>query len=511
MSQFVARHANKVTGVLSGFDRVLFRGFFRSLNHPGGVAAFLQHQGVLLKDFGDFVLAMTGMLRDAVAELAARLCRPVRYLESSAVRKEDVARAMLREHPTDQGLVGVVSCVEPCMTWQVFRSRQAKTQELRRRTAKCLHYYVYFLDPEFGWCHVRVQTWMPYTVQVYANGREWLAQQLDRDGMDYTRADNCFLALADVERAQRLMDRMLDLRWMRVLDRLAATACPVLPLIAHHARGRLYWTVHQSELATDVMFRRAEDLAALYPDLADHAIRTLGSHDVMRYLGRRLTPQFRGEVVTTFKHRPEGICVRHRAGRNSIKMYDKAGSVLRVETTIDDPSVFKRRRRAQADPDSEYKPRPVRKTVADLRARAKVSVDANARYLDFLATVDQDKTVGEILAAVLRPTDLGGRRVRALAPWSMPDFDLLCAVAAGSFLVDGFRNRDIRHALFPAAAADRRTAAKVSRLLRLLHAHGLIQRLDGTHRYRLTAKGRLVITAVVTTHDTSVAKLRNCA
>jgi len=513
VNDFITRHASKITGVLKGFDRLLFRGHLLRLNYAEGVAGFLRRQGVLLKDFGTFVEHMTAMIRDETAGVAASVDRPAKYLESSAVRKEDAARRLLGVHPVKAGLVCVLSCVEPCMTWQVFRSRAAQTQELRRRTAKCLHYYFYFLDPTFGWMHVRVQTWMPYTVQVCLNGREWLANQLDAAGIGYRRADNCFLSLDDVDRAQQIMDDMVTLPWQPILDRFISAANPVLNLITEQAFGGYRWGLHQCEVATDVMFKRPHDLAALYPGLARFAITELGSKDTMRFLGKPLVATYRGEVVTNYKHRPEGICVRHTAGGNSIKMYDKQGSVLRIETTTNKPAEFKRRRRAEGDPNSQFKMRPLRKGLADLKPRFRVSTDANDRYLDALATVDNDRTVQDVLAKVLGRAEIGGREVRALRPWADPDVSLLRVIGSGEFITNGFRSRDILPRLYaiPNDVPERtKLTAKLSRQLRLLRAHGIIEKIPGTHRYRVTRTGRTLMTAVTAALDASITQLKQC-
>ncbi|HET9361532.1 MAG TPA: hypothetical protein VFO58_17390 [Vicinamibacterales bacterium] len=455
------------------------------------------------------------MIRQEAESVAAALRRPAVYLQSNTVRKEDVARRLLREHPVDGGLVAVLSCVEPCMTWQMFRSKTEQTQELRRRTGKCLHLYFYFVDPAFGWMHVRVQTWMPYTVQICVNGREWLGRQLDAAGIEYRRADNCFLSLGDVDRAQQIMDRMVDLPWRAVLDRYVSTVSPVLDEIAEHAGGSYRWSLHQCEFATDVMFRSPDALAALYPSLARFAITDLGSKDTMRFLGKPLAATFRGEVVTNYKVRPEGICVRHAAAGNSIKMYDKQGSVLRVETTTNRPNEFKTRRRADGDPDSERKLRPLRKGLADIKARVRASDAANDRYLDALASVDSDKTVEDVLGKVLGRATIGGRPVRALKPWSDPDLALLRAVGRGEFVTNGFRSRDITALLGEPVPTDpdqrRRFMAKLSRQLRLLRAHAVIAKIDGTHRYRVTKAGRTLISAVTAALDASIAKLKQCA
>lgn len=515
MHDFITRHASKITGVLRGFDRLLFRGHLLRLNYAGGVAAFLRRQGALLKDFGKFVEQVTAMIREETANAAAATGRPVVYLQSSALRKEDVARGLLEKQPVESGLVCILSCVEPCRTWQVFRSRAAQTQELRRRTGKCLHHYFYFLDPTFGWMHVRVQTWMPYTVQICFNGREWLAGQLDAAGIGYRRADNCFLALDDVDRAQQLMDGMVKLPWQSILDRLVSTANPVLDLVAEQALGGYRWGLHQCEFATDVMFRRPRDLAALYPSLARYAITDLGSKDTMRFLGKPLVATYRGEVVTNYKHRPEGICVRHAASGNSIKMYDKQGSVLRIETTTNRPGEFKRRRRAEGNPDSPLKMRPLRKGIPDIAARVRASAEANDRYLDALASVDSDRSVEQVLGGVFHRAEIGGRKVRALRPWANPDVSLLRAIGRAEFTTNGFRSRDLMPHLHGQVPDDpdarRKLTAKLSRHLRLLRAHGVIQKKEGTHRYCVTRSGRTLLTAVLATLDASISRLKQCA
>jgi hypothetical protein len=526
MRRFIASHAAQITGVLTGFDRLVLRGRLLPLCYEGGVRAFLSSQGVLLKEFGRFVETMTGMIRRSAAEVVDRLSRPSRYLQSSRISKEEVALRFLAEQPVRSGPICLLSATEPCQSWQVWRSRAHEhPQEIRRRSTKCLHLYTYFLDPDFGLMHVRVQTWIPYTVQICVNGREWLGRQLDRARMRYTRADNCFPHLADPMRAQQIFDRMLSLRWARTLDDMVARANPALAAIADTVSAGYYWTIHQSEWATDVMFRDASALSACYPSLVRHAMTDLQSRDVMRFLGKRLTGAFKGEVVSDYKHRREGIRVKHLVGFNSIKMYDKAHSVppvrgkmpaaLRIESTMNDPSAFRVRRTAQGKPDSACKPRPLRKGIADMRRRVRICQAANDRYADALAVARLDTKVHDLLDPVTKPAALEGRRVRALRPWAEPDLPLLRAISRGELAVNGFRNRDILPLVTGGRADDsaerRKQSAKVTYLLRILRGHQLIEKVHGTHRYLVTDKGRELIAAVLATRDASLSKLKQCA
>lgn len=524
--QFVARHADKITGVLSGFDRLIFRGHLRPLCHEGGVRGFLASQGVLLKDFGRFVEAKTKTIRDAATGVLNRLGRPIQYLESSRISKEQVARAYLAEQSMRAGPICMLSALEPCSSWQVWRSRERKhPQEVRRRSTKCLHNYTYFLDRDLGFMHVRVQTWMPYTVQVYVNGREWLGRQLDRVRMRYTRASNCFPHLADPQRAQDIFDEMLDLPWRQILDRLVLRANPALAEIMGAACSTYYWTIHQSEWASDIMFRDASALSSLYPGLVRHAMTDFHSDDVMRFLGRKLTSAYQGEVLSDYKDRREGVRVKHVVGINSIKMYDRAHPVppvrgkmpasLRFESTMNDPSDFKVRRKAQNDRSSQSKPRPLRKSIADMRRRARLCQAANERYADALALAHDDTKVHEVLEPVTKPADLAGRRVRALRPWADPDLPLLRAISRGEFMVNGFRNRDLVRLLFPddpcSPQERRKRSARVTYLLRILRGHGVIEKIPGTHRYLVSEKGRRLIAAVIATDQATISQLKKCA
>lgn len=501
MQHFITRHADQITGVVSGFDRLVFRGQLPWMAYELGVYRFLAEQGVLLKHFGDYVQTVTAKLRKAATALADRLALPTRYLESGNASKEEIARRFLAEHPRRSGPICLLSSVEPCWTWQVRRSRNHEhDQELRRRSTKCLHYYLYFSDRELGFGHVRVQTWMPYAVQVCLNGREWLGRQMQRSRLRHIRVANSFPSITSPDRAQKICDRLLTLPWPRLLDRLTRDANPALTSIIDVMGRGYYWMIHQSEWATDVMFRDAESLARCYPSLVRHAISNLVSRDVLRFLGKRNMPRGSGEVTSSYKQRVEGIRVKHLVRSNSVKMYDKAGSVLRVETTINRPDEFQVRRRAQGRPDSSLAFRPIRKNVADIKRLVRAAQSCNDRYLDALSVVESSETVAEIVLPVTEPTTIGNRRARGLKPWGEPDLALLRAISAGELCVNGFRNRDILARLFPGdhrPAERKKLSAKVTRLLGLLRAHGVIEKVEGTHRYHVTDSGRRLVAAVV--------------
>lgn len=494
MEQFIERHGECIVGVLEGFDRVLFRGTLLSISYAEGLDRFLGATGVLLKNFKPFVERCTATLASHAQAVAARAGRPYRYLLSPKQDKEALALSIARQDGVERGLICVLSSVEPCMSFEVYRDREAKRLKLVSRQRKCRFFYFYYLDAEFGLMHVRLQSWLPCDVQVCINGRSYLQRQMDRARIGYRKADNCFTSIDDLGRAQRILDRLVTRDWRRTLDRLVAPLNPLLkkggPLASVFG---YYWTIRQSEYATDVMFTDAASLARVYPGLYLHAIEQLGSDDLLRFLGKKRPGAIKDQVVSDLKRTIEGVRVKHHAGANSIKMYDKQGSVLRIETTVNDPSRFRVWRRAQGDAKSKLAWRRMRKGVADIARRVEVCRGANHRYLQALAVVGDATPVHRVLDPISRPVRKKGQAARPMRPVAPDDAALFAAVMRGEHLLHGFTNADVQAALYdrpPRDEAERRQRSNaVGYRLRLLRRHGMIRKVARTRRYRLTLKG----------------------
>jgi hypothetical protein len=353
--------------------------------------------------------------------------------------------------------------------------------------------------------HVRVQTWIPYTIQVYVNGREWLARQLDSADVGYVRHDNALVRIDDLDKAVELCDRFAHRAWPRLLNVFARRTNPHLAPIEAAGFGGYYWVIDQAEIATDVMFRDRPTLAALLPDLVRHATLHMSSVDVLRFLGRKLHHSLAAEVLTDAKRRPEGWRVKHRLARNSIKVYDKA-SVLRVETTINNPREF-RTLRVVTDDHGRRQRRwcPMNKGVSNMWRYMQVGIGANRRYLEALAAAPLNGEGVAALDALCRPRTRNGRHHARFNPLRPTDLALFRAVLAGGNTIVGFRNRDLADRLYrrPASNDDerRRRCARTSRQIAKLRGHGLVAKVRGVRLYRVTPHGQRVLTAALAIHD----------
>ncbi len=522
MIPFLRKHADSITNVLVGLDRLVFRGTLRQLAYTKGMETYLAVSRVLLKDFGKHAEEVTKRVKAASLEVVESRGRPVQYIRSAQTRKEDVVREIAKRDGITEGLICALTAVEPCQSYEIYRDKKAKLLRLQPRRRKCLHIYQYGIHPVFGFMNARIQTWFPFNVQVCINGREWLARDLVKAGVAYERSDNCFTWIESVEKAQQLMDQQLRTDWPHLLDGLARSLNPVHDDLFSRFQQEYYWSAYQSEVATDLMFRDSDSLEALYPSLVLHGITAFKSPDVLRFLGHdrrvridgEIRKNFSGEITSSYKQRPEGIRVRHWVNGNSVKIYDKAGSVLRVETTINNPRDFKVYRPKEGDESGEKSWQRMRKGIADLARRVEVSRASNDRYLNALSVVDETSELGKLIEPITRRVAAGGRRFRGLRPWSQDDAELLEAINRGEFVINGFRNRDIRRQLYPSKAKkteERRRASALSRKLRLLRAHGLIAKVPKTHRYLLTNKGRKIVTALLAARVADVSSLTKAA
>jgi len=497
MQRFLDRHKDRIVGVLSGFDRLLFRGTLRSISYLTGMDKFLNVHGVLYKHFGRFAERVSGKIKEHARQFAEKHERPFHYLQSSSLSKEDYARTIMEQDGILRGLVCVLSCVESCQTYALRKDRESKRLVLIPARRKCLFLYFYFVDREFGLMHVRLQTWLPMSIQVCLNGREYLARRLDKAGIGYEKRGNCFTQIDDLPRAQRMMDDLERRNWAHFLNAFARRFNPWLDRRNGLEMRGYYWSIRESEYATDVMFTDEASLKAVYPSLVNHAVGQFGCRDVMRFLGRRFHRDFNGEVTSNVKHRPEGVRVKHWVEENSVKMYDKQGSVLRIETTINNPRRFNIRRKATRHGQLVTAWFPMRKSVADTARRVEISRAANERYLEALGVVGEPSSTRQMLDPVSKRIVRKGRPYRALRPIEPEEAKLFSILLDGTFLLQGFRNRHIRRRLYPGSQRNptnrRKSTSRVTRLLRLLRAHGLIRKVSKTFYYRVTARGNQIM------------------
>ena len=498
MNTILKQYQDKINGSFSFFDRMIIKGHIRQFFSPSGKKYFLSERNVLLKDFSAYANSVTDELVSHAEQMASNANRPLIYLTSARTSKEETALSVLKEHPVEEGLICVLSVVEYCQTLQP-KKKENGLLELSTVNRKCKYYYFYYLDKRFGFMHVKLQTWFPFLIQVYINGREMMKHVFDENGISYRMYDNSFFEISDVAKAQELADRFDSKSLCRQLDFFAHMVNPYLDTIEKVFHQGYHWCVDQCEYATDVMFMSREALEDIYPSLVGHAFYDFKCTDVFSFLGRKLDTKFLGEAASDYRKRPTGWRIKFKMKSNSIKMYDKFSS-LRIEMTINDPKEFKVYKEVcHRDGTTSKRWVPMGKSIANLYRYAEISKAANKRFLDSMQNIIPSQSIETEINEVCKKKTVKGKTYSGYNVWSAEVFRLFEEISDGKYLIRGFTNQDIRNSLNKGMPDSERERSRMSREFSKLRAHGLIRKIPHSRRYLVSSKGRRIMSALIET------------
>jgi hypothetical protein len=487
----VSRYDERIAGVLSCYDRIVVTGTVPGICHAKGMTSFLYANGILIFDYPKFAEKLRDKLRENAAKVAGAAGVSIEHISKSHIRKEDIVAKAIAQRGDRPGLAHVISAMEACGAYKPWHDKKTGKTFLRPDSGKCLHYYFYFIDEELGLIYVRVPTWAPFRLQVYCNGHSWPARKLTAEGIGFTAGDNAFLRIDGWDRAQALADGFSPGMLHRILDRYAALCCPVLDTF----KQSYHWSLMQVEYSTDLVFRSKATPAPLYEQLARHSVPTVKAETIATFLGRTLAPNPTQEIGSRFSTRIEGTCIKHRFGKSSIKMYDKLGTILRIETTTNDVSFFKHYRKVEhRNGPSSMGFAPMKKNIYSLADLGGILFACNRRYLAHLSALDDFSAGVKLLDRVTRPRKVEGKTVKGVDFFNPTGRTLLGALKNPKFNIAGVRRADLSPLL------QELSPSALSRHIRRLRHLGLIKRVARTYRYYLTCAGRAVIAAA--THIT---------
>ena len=329
-SKLLNRYADDIEGILGCYDRLIITGMLVDVGHPDAMTARLRQLNIRCFDLGVFAEPLRDQVRDNAILLARQAGLEIQYLERKGIRKEERVAEILEKRGRHPGLVHIFSAMESCKCFKPWHDKKSGRTGLKLTGGRCLHYYFYFIDEQLGLGYVRVPTWLPFRLQVYFNQHQWLANQLRAQGIDFELADNTFVSCGDWIKAQALVESFEIKALAARLQALAQEFCPVVKQF----RSGYHWSLMQVEYALDVVFKSAQALRPVYEEISRQAIFTVKAPDIARFLNKRLSPE--AEAHSDFHTRVEGTRIKHQLNRQAIKMYDKAGRVLRIECVSND-------------------------------------------------------------------------------------------------------------------------------------------------------------------------------
>jgi len=518
--QFSERHTEKIHGILHGFDRIIFRGYLTSFFHAKGMYYYLSRSNVRLTSFNDFMKSQHEKFRAHIKQIAEQTDVRLHYINNLKESKDQLAKKDLARHPDKTGLISIISALEVSSSYRLRSNKALRELEVVAERRKHLHYYLYYNDPEFGWMHVKIQSWYPFTMQFYVNGKEYLKRCLEKAEIEYKAYNNSITWVEDMEKAQAFSDQLVRKKWDRFFNVFARKINPFLNQIESVFQKGYNWCTHQSEYATDVLFKKRKVLENLYQPLIEHASYFKGGEDIYTFFGRNLHHRSTKEVTGSTKRFEQGFRVKHYLDRNSVKMYDKY-SVLRVETTINNSRAFKIYKDAERKGKKVKAWVPMGKAVSNLYRCAQIAKQCNLRYLNSLSQVDEPKKLNKKIERISTRTSRVNKnnnevRYSAFNLLSKDTCLILEAISDGRFHLQPFSNKTLRSLLFEKRLLQvdtndplsiKRLSGKITRLIAKLRAHKLVRKISHSFKYQLTKLGHEICYKVLKFKKLELVKL----
>ncbi|NLA47933.1 MAG: MarR family transcriptional regulator [Bacteroidales bacterium] len=481
-------HRKNIVGELSCFDRVIITGTLPQICYSSGMTSYLYSKDIRIFDYPKFAEPFKEEIRANTEKIAKQNNIEIEFVSKPHIRKEDLVKKVLEKRGGSvKGVFHILSAMEACGSYKPWHDKQTGKTYLKGAQSKCLHYYFYFIDEYLGYGYIRVPTWCPFKLQIYINGHNILANELDKHGLKYSMIDNAFDYIEDFSKAQEICNDIDIKKIHKRLDELAKTYCPV-----YESFNQVYhWSTMQAEYATDIVFKDQQYLQSIYSELIATAIHTVKPDNIASFLGHKVDPRYQGEMGNNYNIRIEGSRIKHTMGKSSIKMYDKFSKILRIETTTNDISFFKHYREVEhRDGTKSMQFAPLKKNIYSLTLLALLFAASNKRYLEFISAFDNKEAGRKRLDNVTKPKQENNRNYKGFNLFCDNDLALLLTVMRGEYNIAGFRNKDIRRRL------PNFNTGKISRLIKRLKVFGLIKRAGKTYKYYLTRLGKeLVITA----------------
>jgi len=485
MELLTERYKNKIKGVISCYDRIIFTGTIPGICYAEGMTNYLKFRNIRIFDYPDFASRYRDIIRENAELIANANGLKIEFIRNSKSRKEDIVRKALNKEEKKTGVVYVLSAIENCPTYKPWHNKENHHTYLKGDISKCLHYYFYFYDRTYGFGYIRVPTWCPFRVQAYINGHNFLANQLRKNGIKFNLIDNAFEYVSDYDKAQEIANTINIDELKKFLEKLASKCCPVYKKFTEE----YHWSTMQAEYSTDIIFKSKEQLQPIYEGLISTAIHTVKPEHIATFLGKKIHHNFQGEMGNSYNIRIEGSKIKHTMRDVSIKMYDKMGFILRIETTVNNVSFFKHYRTVEhRDRTKSQKLSNMKKTIYSLNDLLSMLYSSNKRYLNFISIIE-DNHIGKANVKKLSENVIEkSRSYKGFNIFDKEDNSFLQTISRGEFLISGFRNKYLKKYL------SGKSSNQISRLLKRLRLHGLIRKVGRTYKYYITTFGQLVIT-----------------
>lgn len=476
-----------ILGVLQCYDRVNINATAGTFGYADGMTNFFYSNNFKIFDFHNIFTPVTENLIKNAEKIAIENNLKIEYVRKvKDFRKDDKISEIIKLRGNHEGMVHIFSQQESYPTYSPWFDKATNRAYFKNDTGKGLVYYFYFIDRLLGLCFIKVPTKAPFKVVFYYNGHNWLEQKLIKKGILFSKIDNAFLSIDNFEEAQNICTsiRVSDIH--QALDIFIKRFCP----LPDEWNLSFNYTISQIEYALDISFKEPNKLKYLYENIVKTAMHTITPENIANFKGKRFSNLFEGESGSRYNKRILGTRIKHQMGAVSVKIYDKFGTVLRIEVTCLDVSKINIFRDVhKKDGSIEKKVAPAPKSIHSLYSLLSPFKNIALRYLECISSFDDPTDGIKKLDSVTEDVIENERKYKGFNFFNKSDEEILMAISDCKYSIHGLSNKELRKILIS------KTSGQISRILKRLHLHGLIKKVKRTYKYHLTFLAKQVIIA----------------
>ena len=383
--------------------------------------------------------------------------------------------------PENKGIFCILKSQEYGSTYASYLPKKFKNDETYRKICKAIrpvnHYYFYINEKEWtGINYIKVCSYLPFNVEIYLNGHNWLLAQFNKHKIEYKKVDNCFVEIQDMDKASKIIKTFSDDSLWQFGDKwvykIVKLFTPKIREIGYYYR----FYIKQIKYSNNICFKSKEVLDGLFMKIIDNH-RTIGNPDsISNIFQRRITKRYNAACKTTIAHFDEHPCIKSCYKKIYIKQYNKKGIILRTETVI-----------------NNLRDLGLNKSVVNLPAVKKVAGNINNRYLKSISDISL-KFIGNTGLDKLAESEKIGVSGKSITGIRISDSRIMRAIKAlakSSNLIHGFNNKELRREIIikNGLKEEEYPSTKMGYDLKRLLVKGLIKKIVGTYKYVLTELG----------------------
>ena len=470
------------------FDRCIFRGYLHQLFPIGGVVNYYRSLNINNLD-KDTLKIPTNELVAHIEKYAMQNNIPIEWWSSvdwndktNGGKSAYVENKYLKQYTGfDNKIFTIISALEK--TYTIENSRKKSSKTLYRVKKQVKFYYIYFYDKVLGGlCYLKICTYVPFEMEFYCNGHHFIAHNLRKEGISYKQEGNCF---TDCQKPERLQELGKHITVADVLERCEYWKQQFFKFnkgsySKTNTDLQHQWYSSQIEVCTNLIFKEK----TFGRDFFNKMILLFSVLQLSDVLTKVFSARPRNyQSKTTQRTYDLNAVIKHWFRGNSIKMYNKTGTLIRIETTINHP----------AKPGGTR----LKKGILYLQSLFWRAMECNERYFEYCNQINFNTVSSEQLDNLKQTiTKSNGKNVASPDLRKERQLELLSVLLRPKFIVAPFGLKELKCYLSSYFTKSNQIRYEIEKLL----VRGLVEKMQSSNYYVVTQDGFAQIWSLIMTY-----------